>query len=195
MKKLAHLMPVLLLAACAPAEQNAAPAPAPTSAAPAPVADFSKFNTTATIRDVMNSLIDPSADELWNAVRFEVDEEGEHDYRPETDEEWAALRYEAVSIIEGANALMIPGRRVAPPGSTTEFPDYEYLPDEVQAKLDEDRVAWDGFAQGLQASALQILDAIEKRDVDAYIEYGAQLDAACEACHSQYWYRPEFAEP
>src|SRR5690606_22779167 len=98
---------------------------------------------------------------------------GEHEYRPETDEEWLALRHEAISIIEGGNALMIPGRRVAAAGATTEFPDFEYLPDEVQAKLDEDRLAWDGFAQGLQAAAVQIIEAIDARDVDLFSEYGA----------------------
>ncbi|HWK52798.1 MAG TPA: hypothetical protein VNR18_00375, partial [Hyphomicrobiales bacterium] len=159
-------------------------------AAPAP-ASYSEFNTTATIRDVMNTLIDPSADALWEAVRFEVDEDGEHDFSPQTEEEWQALRYEAVSIIEGGNALMLPDRHVAPPGATTEFPEYEFIPEEVEAKLREDRQSWIGFAQGLQNAAVQALQAIEDRNVDQLIEYGALLDEACESCHSQYWYRPE----
>jgi hypothetical protein len=149
------------------------------------------FNTTATIRDVMNTLVDPSADELWNSVRFEVDEAGAREMRPETDEEWAALRRAAIAIIEGGNALMIPGRRVAPPGATTEFPAYEYLPDEVAAKLAANPVPWDGFAQGLQAAAGDMLHAIEARDADQLSEFGAALDEACENCHSQYWYRAQ----
>lgn len=80
------------------------------------------FNTTATIRDVMNTLVDPQADALWNSVRFEVDENGSREMRPETDEDWMALRRAAVAIIEGGNSLMIPGRRVAPAGASTEFP-------------------------------------------------------------------------
>jgi hypothetical protein len=147
------------------------------------------FNTTATIRDVMDTLADPSADELWNSVRFEVDEEGAREMRPESDEEWAALRRAAIAIIEGGNALMIPGRRVAPPGATTEFPAYEYLPDEVAAKLAENPGAWDGFAQGLQAAAMDMLQSIEARDADKLSEFGAALDEACETCHSLYWYR------
>ena len=86
---------------------------------------------------------------------------------------------------------MIPGRRVAPPGATTEFPVYEYMPDEVAAKLAENPVAWEGFAQGLQNAALPMLQAIEARDADALSEFGAALDAACESCHSVYWYRTE----
>ena len=86
---------------------------------------------------------------------------------------------------------MIPGRRVAPAGSTTDFPAYEYLPEEVEAKLQEDRQSWIGFAQGLQASAITMLNAIDARNADQLSEFGASLDAACEACHSQYWYRAE----
>lgn len=195
MKRLAVLSTLLLTAACAPSEQNdvsAAAESAPPAPAAAPVqASYSEFNTTATIRDVMNTLIDPSADALWESVRVEVDADGEHDYSPQTDEEWQALRYEAVSIIEGGNALMIPGRRVAPPGATTEFPEYEFVPEEVEEKLREDRQSWIGFAQGLQGAAEQLLQAVENRNVDQLIEYGALLDEACESCHSQYWYRPE----
>jgi hypothetical protein len=199
MKKLASLLAVSVLAACGPSEQGAAPsaavAPAPAAppvaAAPAGPAPYSEFNTTATIRDVMDTLIDPTADTLWNAVRFENTEDGAKEYRPETDEDWAALRRAAVAIIEGGNSLMIPGRHVAAPGATTEFPQYEYMPDEVQAKLDENRAAFDGFAQGLQAAAVEILGAIDARNVELLSEKGGALDEACESCHIQYWYRPE----
>jgi hypothetical protein len=97
----------------------------------------------------------------------------------------------AIAIIEGANALMIPGRHVAAPGSTTEFPAYEYMPEEVEAKLAEDRLSWLGFAQALQTSALSVMDAINARDVTRLGETGGLLDQACENCHSQYWYRAE----
>jgi hypothetical protein len=192
MKRLASLLAVGILAACAPSERSAAPtvAVAPAPATP-PVAAYSEFNTAATIRDVMNTLIDPTADTLWNAVRFENTEDGAREYRPEPDEDWAALRRAAVATIEGGNSLMIPGRRVAAPGATTEFPEYEFMPDEVQARLDENRAAFDGFAQGLQAAAVEILGAIDARNVELLSEKGGALDEACESCHIQYWYRPE----
>lgn len=174
----------LLLSACAPADDNAAAIPAPAQR-PA----YAEFNTGLTIRDVMNNLIDPSADALWTAVKFEMDETGSRESRPETAEDWAALRQQAVLVIEGGNALMIPGRRVAPPGATTEFPEYEYQPDEVDAILRQDWQSWQGFAQGLQGAAFEMLQAIDARDADLLSEYGAALDEACESCHSRYWYR------
>jgi hypothetical protein len=215
MKKLASplaLIVLSVLAACGPTEPGASPSSArftgtpplrvaePTatastaaSASAAASPAYGEFNTTATIRDVMNTLVDPNVDILWNAVRYENTDAGEREYKPETADEWTTLRHTAIAIIEGGNALMIPGRRVAPPGSTTDFPEYEFLPDEVQAKLNANRAAWDGFAKGLQAGALQALEAIDARDAEKLSESGEALDAACEACHLQYWYRPDGA--
>lgn len=150
---------------------------------------YEEFSTTLTIRDVMNTLIDPNADALWSAVRYEIDENGTREFLPEDEEDWETLRRQAIAIIEGANALMIPGRLVAPPGSTTEFPDFEYLPEEVETKLLEDRQAWIGFAQYLQETTFPVLEAIESRDVIRLSERSGIIDEACEACHSQYWYR------
>lgn len=184
----------LALAACGddappqPAESPVTP-PEDVPLEPDAGAALGGFNTRATIRDVMNTLIDPHADALWNAVSYVATEEGIEERYPQSDEEWAEVRGHAISMIEGANSLMIPGRRVAPPGSTTEFPDYEYLPEEVQEKLDEDWASWEGFAQGFQQSVLTALEAVESRDVEGLSEAGAGIDAACESCHSQYWYR------
>ena len=76
------------------------------------------FNTQITIREIMASLIDPHADALWNSVKVVSDENGITEYYPETEEDWTALRISAVTVIEGSNALMMPGRAVAPPGAT-----------------------------------------------------------------------------
>lgn len=159
----------------------------PAPAAPRPAA--TDYYTGVTIREIMDSLIDPQADVIWNAVRVVSDADGITEYYPQTAEEWADLRGHAVSIIEGANALMMPGRHVAPAGAEGEFPEFEFTPEEVEARLSEDRASWVGFAQGLQNAARNILDAIDNQDPDKLSEYGALLDEACEACHRTYWYR------
>ena len=153
---------------------------------------YSEFNIQMTIREVMNTFIDPNADIIWEAVSFETSLEGGIIERvPETDEDWDLLRKSAIGIVEGANSLMIPGRRVAPPGSTTPYPDAEYEPFEVEEKLQQDRASWIAFAQGLQAATMSALNAIDARDLDAYTEAGGAVDNACTACHQQYWYRTE----
>src|SRR5438094_917783 len=42
----------------------------------------------STIRDLMDSIVDPSADVLWGAVGTVVDQEGVHETFPKTQEEW-----------------------------------------------------------------------------------------------------------
>ena len=173
------------LAACTPAdEQDAALTDNSQSADASP-----PYNNTITIREIMAALIDPHADALWNSVRVVVESGGITEYYPETDEEWLSLRLSAVSLIEGSNALMMPGREVAPPGAEGEFPEYEFTPEEVAEKLAADRQSWDGFASQLQSAGFEMLDAIDNRDPDMLAELGAYLDEACEACHSVYWYR------
>lgn len=149
----------------------------------------SRFNTDITIREIMSSLVDPHADALWNAVRVISDENGITEFVPETEEEWGALRISAVSIIEGSNSLMMPGRAVARPGETGIYPEYEFTPEEVAERLANDFQSWAGFAGGLQDAAFGILDAVDAQDTEALSEWGAYLDEACEACHSVYWYR------
>lgn len=153
---------------------------------------YSEFNIQMTIREVMNTFIDPNADIIWEAVSYEASlDAGIIERVPETDEDWDLLRKSAIGIIEGANSLMIPGRRVAPPGSTTPYPDAEYEPFEVEEKLQEDRASWIAFSQGLQQATLNVVNAIDARDIDAYTEAGGSVDTACTACHQQYWYRSE----
>ena len=59
-------------------------------AAPAPAA--SDYNLVATIKDIMDSAVDPSADYIWESLGTEVDAAGVHDKRPQNDEEWKEER-------------------------------------------------------------------------------------------------------
>jgi hypothetical protein len=83
---------VLLLTACTTPEKTSAPAQ-------------TEFRPTATIKDIMDSVIDPSADELWESVSTTVDATGLHEKFPQTDEEWKEVRRDAIRLIEGHGGL------------------------------------------------------------------------------------------
>src|ERR1700722_5868025 len=104
-----------------------------------------------TIKDIMESIVDPSADGLWEAVGTVVDKEGIHESFPKTPEDWRDVRRAAVRIIEGSNLLMMPGREAAPPGTRSDAPGVELEPDQISALLNKNRAAFDGFAKALQA--------------------------------------------
>src|SRR5688572_16117342 len=80
--------------------------------APAPPAE-PQLAMRATIRDIMESIIDPSADFLFESVHQVVDENGIRDVEPRTDEEWAMVRHHAFVLLEAPNLLTMEGRKVA----------------------------------------------------------------------------------
>lgn len=167
---------------------------------PAPVPE-STMRPTATIKDIMISIVDPEADVLWNAVATIVDASGTEERQPRTDEEWAEVRRAAVALIEAPNLLLVQGRRVAKPGEKSENPDVELEPEAMQKLIADDPVTWRKLVYGLQNAMLPAFKAIEAKDAQGLFDAGEDLDKACEACHQRYWYPPKtdqiwkFGEP
>jgi hypothetical protein len=145
------------------------------------------FRLTATIRDIMDSFIDPAADHIWDAVSITVTAKGREEKHPRTDEEWKELRRRAIQIMEGANLLLVPGRRVARPGETVD-PRIALPPDQVEALINQDRAGFTKMAHDLHDSVLPVLQAIEAKDKDKLLEVGDGIYRACENCHIKYWY-------
>jgi hypothetical protein len=158
-----------------------------TTPEPPPQTD-TPFNPVATIREIMNSVIDPSVDEVWNAVATTVDHAGMTEHAPKTDEDWAELRRHALIVSEAANLLMMPNRPVAAPGAPSLAPGIELTPEEIRALIDKNPDAWNSYVGQLQDSLTPVLAAIDARDADALFELGEKIDATCENCHSVFWY-------
>lgn len=149
-----------------------------------------KPEPVVTIRELMAAIIDPSADDVWNSVGTISDKSGIHDFAPKTDEEWMAVRNGAIRVIEGANLLMIDGRKTAPAGAKSIAPGIELEPEEVDKLISKNPEAFKGFAKSLQMTAIELLRAIERRDPGAIMEIGGRLDVVCESCHQTFWYPP-----
>ena len=140
------------------------------------------------IKDVMQAIIDPSADVVWQAVGTVVDNKGFHDALPRSAEEWRNVRLAAVRIVEGANLLMMPGRPAAPPGSKSEVPGVELEPSEIARLIARDRASFDGYALALQTVAMDALKATDVRNGDRLMDAGGRMEEACEGCHQAFWY-------
>jgi hypothetical protein len=145
----------------------------------------------SSIKDIMESIIDPSADALWGAVGTVVDKEGIHESFPKTPAEWLDLRHAAVRIVEGSNLLMMPGRQAAPAGTQSEAPGVELEPAQITALIEKDRTSFDAFARALQALGLEALRATDAQNAALLMDIGAQMENACESCHQAFWYPPE----
>jgi hypothetical protein len=152
------------------------------------------FMPTASVEEVMEFVVMPAAQRLWDAVAVNVTEQGIIEKAPKTDEDWAAVRSDALTRAEMANALMIPGRRAAPPGAKSEYPGDELEPEQIQALREQNWGAWVAHAQVLHAAVLESVKAIDAKDKDALSNAGGTLDEACESCHLQFWYPPKTDE-
>jgi hypothetical protein len=148
-----------------------------------------EFRTTATVKDIMESVVDPSADALWDSVEVIATLEGTEHKAPKTEEDWKALRRHAITLVEASNLLLIPGRQVAQPGEKAEDARVDLHPEEIQALLEKDPAAWALRAHRLHDASMEALKAIEAKDVTGLMNSGETLDAACESCHRNYWYR------
>jgi hypothetical protein len=151
----------------------------------------SDYQLIGTVKDLLEGIVDPSSDVLFDAVATDITAAGVNEKRPQTDEEWKTVESNALMLAEAANLLKMPGRIAANPGDKTksEGPDApELTPAEIQAKIDGDRAKWVMYATNLQDQARKTHDAAKKRDADAVFALGEDIDMACEDCHLEYWY-------
>jgi hypothetical protein len=148
-----------------------------------------EFQPTATVKDIMDSVVDPNADFVWDSVEVVATLEGTEEKAPKTDEDWKQLRRHAISLLEASNLLLVPGRHIAKPGEKADDERVDLKPEEIEARMKDDPAAWTAGAHGLHAATLESLQAIEARDVKALLNAGDVLDQACETCHRRYWYR------
>jgi len=153
------------------------------------------YEPAATVKDLMQSIVDPSADQVWLAVTTVQSASGTVETSPKTDEDWLKVRHGAVGLSEAANLLMMPGRHVARPGEKSETPGVELEPSEMEALIDKDRPAFIGRAKALHEAGMAAVAAADAKDAQKLFEVGEQIERACENCHSNYWYPNEKVPP
>jgi|SRR6478735_264001 hypothetical protein len=170
---------LLVAAACS------APAPAP------PARKEPPFRKTATIKDIMDSMVDPSADFLWESVATIVTKKGTEERRPRTDDEWKAVRRAAITLMEATNLLIMDGRAVAKPGEKSENPGIELSPEAIRRVMDDDPDTLIKLAGALHDAGMKAMAAIDAKNADALSDAGEVIDNACETCHLKYWYPPD----
>src|SRR5262245_1013652 len=150
-----------------------------------PVTDLQK---TATIKDIMDSMVDPAGDFMFESIAEIADANGITHKAPHTDEEWEQVRHRALILLEAPNLLIMEGRKVANPGEKSKNPEVELQPEQIQKLLDSDRAGFVRRARKLQDAAAMALKAVDAKDKDALFHSIESIDKACENCHLHYWY-------
>ena len=181
------------IAACSSSKPT--PPAAQTTDAPQ-AALWGDVKPVVSVKELMKYMIDPMADNIFNAVGTTVTSQGTVDVEPKTEEDWDKIRAGAVSLAEGASLLKI-RRPFTPPGdeNNSTGPDaVELSPAQITAKVERDPVEWNARIAALSNVALEALDVVKRKDVNELWDVGENLDKACEACHRSYWYPGEGAE-
>ena len=147
----------LLLTACGQQEQAA-----PEKSIP--------FKPTGDVKHLMQWVLDPAADHLWDSAGSIITAEGTEDLAPTSDEAWLAVQHSAVVVAEAGNLLLMPG-------------------------VAEDDGAWQDISLGLIEAGLRAKSAAEAHDAEALFDAGGQLYRVCLSCHAIYIKDDERTEP
>ncbi|HYM34811.1 MAG TPA: hypothetical protein VET48_05400 [Steroidobacteraceae bacterium] len=162
----------------------------PQSTSPSGSPPATPFKPTASIQEIMASIVDPAADTLWDSVGTTVNAKGAEDRQPRTEEEWQQVRRSAITLIESTNLLMMDGRRIVAVGGKLAD---EGLPgvlnaNEAQQRLDAQHPAFVQFARALHDVGEEMLQAVDAKNSTAMVDVGSKIDEVCESCHTTFWY-------
>ena len=78
------------------------------------LAQIAALPETVKVKEIMNGVVDPSADFLLESIQEISDELGIRKKEPTTDADWAAVRQHLLVLREAPALLMEPGRKAAP---------------------------------------------------------------------------------
>ena len=126
----------------------------------------------------MRDVIDPLADNIFDAVGITLDKGGTIERAPQSDEDWEKIR--VGNAVEGA--IPVEGcPTFAPPGDVNNStgPDAaELSPDRIVSKLQNDPVEWDARIEALRTWA-RGARYLRRKDVQELWTLRRNLDAAC----------------
>jgi hypothetical protein len=118
-------------------------------------------NTALSLKQLMEWVIDPNADLLWDSVKTISNAKGTTEIYPKTDAQWEAVRNSAAVLVESGNLLVIEGRA-------------------------KDNKQWANYAKQLSKAAEGALKAAENKNKDDLFDAGGSIYSACKSCHDKY---------
>ncbi|HEY5646330.1 MAG TPA: hypothetical protein VIS76_10330, partial [Pseudomonadales bacterium] len=108
-----------------------------------------QFEPVVDAKQMMNWIMDPSADVIWGSAGTITTFEGVEDLAPTTQEGWDAVRNAAATLAETGNLLKIPGHSRG--------------------------ADWDEIATGLTRTSVLLIQAAENKNDQQVFDYGGQL--------------------
>ena len=119
------------------------------------------FKPVADTKLLMQSVVDPNADFVWDAVKTIETREGTQEIRPKTDAEWIAVRNAAVAVAEAGNLLMMVPRA-------------------------RNGGEWMQLAQDMVNSGQEAINAAQAKNAEKLFTVGGDIYESCSNCHRKY---------
>ena len=115
----------------------------------------------ATIKQIMNAIVLPNANVIYNAVGTTIDGTKVEETVPKNDKEWAAVGDSAAAIVESGNLLLVGDRFI-------------------------DKREWLSYTQRFIAAGKAALAAANEKKPEGILAAGGDLNETCDACHEKY---------
>jgi hypothetical protein len=119
------------------------------------------FHPIADTKLLMQAVVDPNADVIWDAVKTIDTPAGSEELRPRTDEQWTTVRNSAVAVAEAGNLLMLVPRA-------------------------KDSGEWMKRAQEMIDTGERAIKAAEAKNAQQLFTVGGDIYDACSNCHREY---------
>jgi hypothetical protein len=124
-------------------------------------ADLPAAPPVATIKQIMNAIVLPNANVIYNAVGTTIDGTKVEETVPKNDKEWAAVGDSAAAIVESGNMLLLGDRLI-------------------------DKREWLSYTQRFIAAGKAALAAANEKKPEGILAAGGDLNETCDACHEKY---------
>jgi hypothetical protein len=124
-------------------------------------ADAPAAPPVATIKQIMNAIVLPNANIIYNAVGTTIDGTKVEETVPKNDKEWTAVGDSAAAIVESGNMLLVGDRLV-------------------------DKREWLSYTERFIAAGKAALAAANGKKPDGVLAAGGDLNETCDACHEKY---------
>jgi hypothetical protein len=121
-------------------------------------ADQPPFTVVASVDEVMDSIVIPSSEAIFDAVVYS---NGALVQAPMTDEDWHTIRMHALATAEAGNLLMMSPRA-------------------------KDQGDWLKRCREFLEASRAAASAAQEKDVGRLLKAGGDLYLTCKACHEQY---------
>jgi hypothetical protein len=119
------------------------------------------FRPVADVKEIMRSIVDPAAGDVWGAAGWITTKEGTIERGPATAGEWTRIRKQAVTLTEAGNLLMMSPRA-------------------------KDGGQWMMLARALVDKGEECVKAAEQKNKQRMFDVGGDLYQTCLNCHQQY---------